>query len=60
MFQDLKIPEHLPWKVPRFLQHTKSAASKQNNMTTICREHHNKRNAYIPTHDLKLINLFDI
>ena len=38
----------------------KNAASKQNNMTTICREHQNKHKPYIPTHDLRLINLFDI
>ena len=38
----------------------KSAASKQNNMTTICQEHHNKRKPYTPSHDPKLINLFDI
>ena len=38
----------------------KSAASKQNNMTTICQEHQNKGKPYVPTHDAKLINLFDI
>ena len=38
----------------------KSAASKQYNMTTICQEHQDKGKLYIPTHDPKLINLFDI
>ena len=38
----------------------KSAASKQNNMTTICQEHQNKGKPYIFTHDPKFINLFDI
>ena len=38
----------------------KSAASKQNNMTTICQEHHNKGKPYKATHDPKLIDLFDI
>ena len=47
-------------KFQTFLQHMKSAALKQNNMTTICQEHQNKCKPYIPTHDPKLINLFDI
>ena len=47
-------------KFQTFLQHMKSAASKQNNMTTICQVHQNKGKPYIPTHDPKLINLFDI
>ena len=34
----------------------KSAALKQNNMTTICKEHQNKGKPYIFTHDLKFIN----
>ena len=29
-------------------------------MTTICQEHQNKGKPYVPTHDAKLINLFDI
>ena len=38
----------------------KSAASKQNNMTTIFQEHQNKGKPYVFTHDPKFINLFDI
>ena len=38
----------------------KSAASKQNNMTTICQEHQNKGKPCVPTHDAKLIIFFDI
>ena len=47
-------------KFQTFLEHMKTAASKQNNMTTICQEHQNKGNPYIFTHDPKFINLFDI
>ena len=47
-------------KLQAFLHHMKSAASNQNNMTKICQEYQNKRKPYIPTHDPKLINLFDI
>ena len=47
-------------KLQTFLQHMKSAASNQYDMTTICQEHQNKGKLYIHTHDPKLINLFDI
>ena len=48
-------------KFQTFLEHMKSAASKQNNMTTICQaEHQNKGKPYIFTHDPKFINLFNI
>ena len=47
-------------KFQTFLESMKSAASKRNNMTTICQEHPNKGKPYIFTHDPKFINLFDI
>ena len=47
-------------KFQTLLEHMKSAASKQNNMTAICQEHQNKSKPYIFTHDPKFINLFDI
>ena len=37
-------------KFQTFLEHMKSAASKQNNMTTICQEHQNKGKSNIFTH----------
>ena len=43
-----------------FLEHMKSGASKQNNMTAICLEHQNKGKRYIFTDDPKFTNLFDI
>ena len=47
-------------KVQTFLEHMKSAASKQNNMRTICQEHQSKRKLYIFPHDPKFTNSFDI
>ena len=47
-------------KFQTFLEHMKSAASKQNIMTTICEEHQNKGKPYVFTHNPKFINLFDI
>ena len=37
-------------KLQTFLEHMKSAASKQNDMTTICQEHQNKGKSNIFTH----------
>ena len=47
-------------KFQTFLEHIKSATSKQNTMTTMCQERQNKGKLYIFTHDPKFINLFDI
>ena len=47
-------------KFQTLLEHMKSAASKQNTMTTFCQEHQNKGKPYIFTHDPTFINLFDI
>ena len=47
-------------KSQTFLEHMRSAASKQNTMTTLCQEHQNKGKLCIFTHDPKFINLFDI
>ena len=47
-------------KFQTFLEHMKSAASKQNIMTTMCEEHQNKGKPYVFTHNPKFINLFDI
>ena len=43
-----------------FLEHTKTPASKQNNMTIIHQEHQNTGKPYIFINDPKFINLFDI
>ena len=47
-------------KFQTFIEHMKSAASKQNNMTKICQKHQSKGKPYIFTHDPKFINLFDV
>ena len=47
-------------KFQTFLEHVKSAAPKQTNMTIICQKHQNKAKPYLFTHDPKFINLFDI
>ena len=47
-------------KFQTFSEHMKSAVSMQNNMATICQEHHNKGKSYIFTHDPKFMNLLDI
>ena len=57
---DLIIKEVRLGKLQTYLEHMKSAASKQNNMTTICEEHQNKGKPPIFTQDPSFINLFDI
>ena len=57
---DLFTKEILLGKFQTFLEHMKSAASKQNNMTAICQVHQSKGKPYIFTHDPKFINSFEI
>ena len=57
---DLFTKEICLGKFQTFLEHMKSAASKQNIMTTMCEEHQNKGKPYVFTHNPKFINLFDI
>ena len=57
---DLFIKEVRLGKLQTFLKHMKCAASKQNNITTICQEHQNKGKPYVFTQDPSSINLFDI